>query len=142
MKALYRFLFPLQPGGTGVSLLLLAVRIVFGLLLLSHGVEKWTDFSALSTGFPAPFGMDTTHALWLILFIEIACSLGFIFGALYRIVLIPMILAMATAVFVVHGADAFRAKELALVYLVVFIVMYIAGPGKYSIDRYLAVRVS
>lgn len=62
--------------------------------------------------------------------------------ALYRIVLIPMIPAMATAVFAVHGADTFRAKELALVYLVVFIVMYIAGPGKYSIDRYLAVRVS
>jgi len=36
---------------------------------------------------------------------------------------------------VIHANDIFTVKELAFIYLVVFILMYIAGPGKYSIDH-------
>ena len=41
------------------------------------------------------------------------------------------------AFFVIHGNDAFATKELALIYLVVFILMYISGPGKFSVDYLL-----
>lgn len=41
---------------------------------------------------------------------------------------------MLVAFFVIHASDAFAVKELAFIYLVVFILMYIAGPGKFSID--------
>lgn len=142
MKALYRFLFPLKPDGVGISFLLLAIRIIFGLLFMTHGIAKWNDFAVLVYDFPDPIYFGPENSLAVIIFIEIVCSVGFIFGALYRLVLIPMIGAMGVAFFIVHGADAFQAKELAFIYMVVFIVMYIIGPGKYSIDRYLAVRVS
>ena len=42
MLAIYRFLFPSKPDGTTISLLLLALRILFGGLLLTHGIQKWT----------------------------------------------------------------------------------------------------
>lgn len=48
--------------------------------------------------------------------------------------MIPMIFTMGIAFFVIHANDAFAMKELALVYLIVFILMYISGPGKYSVD--------
>lgn len=70
------------------------------------------------------------------------CSIGFIFGALYRLAMIPMIFTMGVAFFVIHGNDPFSLKELAFVYLVVFILMYIAGPGKFSLDRLIAVFVT
>ena len=45
------------------------------------------------------------------------------------------------AFFVIHGADPFAVKELALVYLAIFVLMYIAGPGNYSVDRLIAKRI-
>lgn len=141
MKTVYRFLFPLKPDGTGISLLLLAVRIIFGCLLLSHGMQKWTNFTELATQFPDPLGLGSEVSLGLAIFAELFCSLGFIFGVLYRLALIPMIFTMCIAFFVVHAHDPFQVKELAFVYLVVFVLMFITGPGKFAVDRYLAERV-
>lgn len=141
MKSLYTFLFPTKPNDTGISLLLLAVRIIFGLLLLSHGMQKWTNFTQLATQFPDPLGVGSEISLGLAIFAEVFCSLGFIFGVLYRLALIPMIFTMCMAFFVVLGKESFQAKELPFAYLVVFVIMFIAGAGKYSIDRYLAKMV-
>jgi putative oxidoreductase len=35
---IYNFLFPTKPNTTKTSLLLLAVRIIFGVLLMNHGI--------------------------------------------------------------------------------------------------------
>lgn len=141
MKSLYTFLFPSKPNDTGISLLLLVVRVIFGLLLLSHGMQKWTNFSELATQFPDPLGLGSEISLGLAIFAEVFCSIGFIFGVLYRLALIPMIFTMCIAFFVIHGQDPFQVKELAFVYLVVFVIMFITGAGKFSIDRYLAKMV-
>ena len=45
---IYSFLFPTKSNTTKVSLLLLAVRIIFGILLMNHGIQKWTNFQELS----------------------------------------------------------------------------------------------
>ena len=39
MSVIYKFLFPSKPDGTAMSLLILALRILFGILLMSHGVQ-------------------------------------------------------------------------------------------------------
>lgn len=142
MEAIYRFLFPSKPDGTGISLLLLAMRILFGTLLAMHGLQKLSNFAEMSTSFPDPMGVGHALSLSLAIFGELFCSLGFIFGALYRLALIPMIFTMGVVVFSVLGSAPFSAKELPLIYLLVFILMYIAGPGKYSIDRFIAVLIS
>ena len=36
---------------------------------------------------------------------------------------------------------SFAARELALVYLVVFVLMYAAGPGRYAVDTLIAQRI-
>ena len=55
----------------------------------------------------------------------------------WNLAMLPMIFTMGMAFFVIHGNDAFATKELALIYLVVFILMYISGPGKFSVDYLL-----
>jgi putative oxidoreductase len=67
-----------------------------------------------------------------------ACSIAFIFGILYRLSMIPMMFTMCMAFFVIHGNDPFNVKEMALVYLIVFVLMYIAGPGKFAVDRWIS----
>lgn len=52
MYAILRFLFPDKPYTAGNSWLLLAARIIFGGLLMSHGIAKWQNFDALSASFP------------------------------------------------------------------------------------------
>ena len=142
MSALYKFLFPMKPDSTAVSLFLLALRVLFGGLLLMHGIQKLSNFSDMSATFPDPLGVGHTVSLCLAIFAELACSIGFIFGALYRLALIPMIFTMGVAFFVIHGNDPFALKELPFVYLIVFVLMFLIGPGKFSLDRLVAIPLS
>lgn len=138
MSVIYNFLFPLKPDGKAYSLLLLAFRLLFGLLLMAHGIQKMIACPTLSSAFPDPLGMGSNVSLIFAIFTELVCSAGFILGAFYRLALIPMIFTMCVALFIVHGSDPLPAKELPFIYLMVFIIMYIAGPGKYSLDRFIA----
>jgi putative oxidoreductase len=129
----YDFLFPQYCRGKGISVLILFIRIFFGVLLMLHGFDKMVHFQERSTTFPSIFGFGSYMSLMLIVFIEFCCSMFLIFGLLVRVTVIPMIIAMAVAFFDVHDAD-FPEGELSFIYLILFLLLYITGPGKYSID--------
>jgi putative oxidoreductase len=42
---------------------------------------------------------------------------------------------MAVAAFVIHAKDDLGTKEHALLFMIVFIVIFLAGAGKYSVDK-------
>lgn len=129
----YNFLFPHRFRGRGVSFLILCLRIFFGVLFFMHGLDKMMNFSVLSETFPSVLGFGSYMTLMVSIFCEFCCSLFLIAGLLIRITVLPMIISMAVAFFDVHDA-MMPEGELALVYLVVFIVLYITGPGRYSAD--------
>ena len=135
---LKRFLFPVKPDGTFISVILLIVRVVFGVMLMNHGIDKWANYQELSAVFPDPLGIGSPLSLGLAIFGELACSMAFIIGFLYRLAMIPMIFTMCVAFFIVHADDPFAVKELAFVYLLVFVLMYIVGPGKFAVDRWIS----
>ena len=110
---IHEFLFPKATKGEYSSLLLLAARLIFGILLFTHGIAKWNNFEQLSLVFPDPLHLGSDISLSLAIFAEVVCSLGFIIGFLYRLALIPMIFTMGVAFFIVHANDAFVVKELA-----------------------------
>ncbi len=137
MNAFYRFLFPSKSNESMTSAILLIVRLIFGILLMSHGIQKWSHFNEMAAMFPDPLGVGSSLSLILAIFGELVCSMAFIVGFLYRLAMIPMIFTMLMAFFVIHANDPFSVKELAFIYLVVFVLMYIAGPGKISIDHWI-----
>ena len=141
MTAILRILFPEAPSGAGASWLLLAARIVFGVLLMTHGIAKWQNFDTLCATFPDPLGIGSHTSLLLAIFAEVICSLGFITGTLYRLALIPMIFTMCIAFFSVHKGDPFAVRELAMLYLAAFVLLWIAGPGRYAVDNLIARRL-
>ena len=67
------------------------------------------------------------------IFCEFACSLFLMAGLMTRIVLIPMMIAMAVAFFDIHDG-MMPEGELALIYMIVFLVLFMTGPGRYSVD--------
>ncbi|MBR2015285.1 MAG: DoxX family protein, partial [Alistipes sp.] len=54
---------------------------------------------------------------------------------------IPSIFSMLIAFFVVHSGEGFAAKELALIYLVMFLILFRMGAGSYSLDNVIARRM-
>ena len=135
------FLFPYQPLPRRYNVALLVMRLLFGGLLMWHGVSKILAIDELSASFPDPIGLGGRLSLYLVIFVEVVCSVAVIFGAFYRLALIPIIVAMAVAMFVVHRGDAFAAKELALIFFVVFVLMFVMGAGAYSLDNIIAKRL-
>lgn len=134
MSIINKILFPSTPGNLYISTLLFAARIVFGITFMTHGFQKWLQLDELLPVFPDPLGLGSNVSLTLALFAELICPLGVIFGFLYRLALIPMIFTMLMAILVIHGADPFAVKELAFLYLVIFILLLVTGPGRISLD--------
>ena len=138
--AMYSFLFPTYAYRKNFSLFVLSLRVLFGVLLMVHGISKIIDFDTLSQTFPDPFGIGSRWSLILAIFGEVICSAAFIAGFLYRLCMIPMIFTMITAFVVVHKWSV-TDGEMAFVNLMVFLLMYVAGPGRYSVDRIFADRI-
>ena len=136
----YNFLFPQGFRGKGVSVLIFALRVFFGVLFFVHGMEKMTNFEQLSLSFPSVLGLGSYTTLMLAIFSEFCCSIFLIAGLMHRIILIPMIISMGVAFFDVHDA-ILPEGELALIYLIVFFVLFLTGPGKYSLDYLIDRRI-
>ena len=133
---IYNFLFPQYCRDRLVSFLILAIRIVFGVLFFMHGVDKMMNFSVLSETYPSVFGLGSYTTLMLAIFTEFCCSLFLLTGLMTRIILIPMIISMAVAFFDIHDA-LMPEGELSLIYLIVFLIIFVTGPGRYSLDYLL-----
>lgn len=129
----YNYLFPHYCREKGISFLILCLRIFFGALFMMHGLDKLTNFNELSQTFPNVMGLGSYTTLMISIFAEFCCSIFLITGLLIRITVIPMIIAMAVAFFDVHDA-MMPEGELALIYLILFIILYATGPGRYSLD--------
>jgi len=115
---------------------LLALRIGIGtLMLFAHGSPKLVSFSTLAEQFPDPLGLGGPLILVLAIIAQFFCSLAISLGFLTRWATIPPIILLLVAAFGVHGGDPFAKQELALVYLIPFIALAFAGPGRYSVDR-------
>lgn len=119
----------------GVPLSLLVLRLLGGGGMLAlHGVPKLLAFSEKAATFRDPLGVGSTASLALAIFAEVVCSVLLILGAFTRLAVVPLLVTMLVAAFVVHAADPWSKKELALLYVAIFLPLLLAGPGRWSVD--------
>ncbi len=117
---------------TDIAVLLL--RIAIASLMLVHGIPKLVTLVSGNVQFPGLFGLSPELSLSFAVFAEVICSLFLLFGIGTRLAVIPLITTMLVAVFFIHSSDPFAKKELALLYLLPYIILFITGSGKYSLD--------
>jgi putative oxidoreductase len=106
-------------------------------MLLAHGLPKLQRFSEIQNTFPDPFGIGSPASLAMAVFAEFACAMAVAAGLIFRLALIPLVVTMFVAAFVIHGQDPFQKQELALAYLAAYVGLMFSGPGRYSLDSLL-----
>lgn len=114
---------------------LLALRIFVGLGMLTHGFPKLMMLLSGKIEFINFFGIGVKTSLILAVLAEVLCSLFVLMGLFTRFTVIPLIITMLVAVFVIHANQSFAKQEMALLYLFHYLMIFVAGPGSLSIDR-------
>ncbi|TGN26291.1 DoxX family protein [Empedobacter tilapiae] len=122
-----------QPAFIDVSLLL--IRIAAGGFMFTHGFGKLQKLVNGNFEFGDPIGLGPEISLGLTVFAEILCAFLVFAGLFTRLASIPLIITMLVAVFIVHVDDDFGKKELGLFYLINYLVIFLSGAGKYSLDK-------
>lgn len=140
------------------SLGLLVLRLGMGGYMLTHGAGKLQMLlDGKAAAFPDPIGIGGPVSLVLVTVAEFLCAILVMAGLLTRWSAVPVVIAMGVAAFVVHGADpwtmqaaarafasgasqSWSSKEPALLYLVGFLALAIAGGGGYSVDAWIRRR--
>lgn len=113
---------------------LFLLRVVSGGFMLTHGYGKMVTLFSGDFSFADPLGIGVELSLGLTVFAEIFCALFLVLGLFTRFVSIPLMITMIVAVFIVHAGQDFSNKELGLFYLTSYFILFISGPGKFSID--------
>lgn len=116
---------------------LLFLRVAFGLMMMVHGWAKFSNVEQMSSAFADPFGLGPAVSLWLAIFAELGCSFLLMLGLGTRLALIPLMVTMLVAIFYAHSGDPWGKKEMAVLYLSVYLSLMATGPGRFSLDRAL-----
>ncbi len=128
-------IFRINDGPLQVDLAILIARISITALMLTHGLPKLVMLlSGDPVQFPAVFGLSAGLSLGLTVFAEVVASLFILAGLATRLAVIPLMIAMLVAVFYIHGGQPFVEKEIAVLYLLVYLVLFLTGSGRYSLD--------
>lgn len=133
-------LFP-EASSKTAGRLILALRLMFGIMLLTHGITKIVNFGATAPMFPDPLGVGSAVSLGLAIFAEVGCSLALLLGLLTRPACLVLAFNMFVAIAAVHHFDFLGAGELAFLYFLIFVALLLTGAGRYSVDHLLRSRL-
>ena len=117
---------------------LLVLRLwLGGSMFWLHGWGKLSGLFAGKTSFADPLGIGEIPSFLLAIFAEAVCSLLLVFGVFTRLAALVLAFTMGVAFFVVHGMkfSGLGNGEMAWMYLAGYVVLFVAGAGKYSVDK-------
>jgi len=134
-----RWIFQTGTGERYLDWIILFLRIAIAVMIMTHG---WPKLVRLLEGgeirFGDPVGLGPALSLALATFAEFVCAILIALGLGTRLASIPLIINMSVAAFIAHGPDPFSDKEMAILYLLFFILFFATGGRRYSLDHLLS----
>jgi putative oxidoreductase len=127
-------LLSIQYSPAAFNFAMLLHRLVFGVLMMSHGYNKLIHFSEKKAEFMNFMGMGSTVSLLLVVFAEFFCALFISIGLFTRLTVVALIICMAVALFKAHDGDVFGDGSSSTLYLSAYVLLLLVGPGKISVD--------
>lgn len=117
--------------------LLSVLRFITAFLFIQHGTQKWFAFPAARPGPPTELWTMSGMAGML----ELVGGLLLLIGLFTRPVAFVLSGLMAFAYFIAHAPQGFwpivNRGELAALYSFVFLYLWVAGGGTWSLDNWL-----
>ena len=114
--------------------MLSVLRIMTGLLFLEHGTQKLLNFPPRANPGPALLSLLGLQGL-----IELVGGILIVIGLFTRSVAIILAGDMAIAYFMAHAPRGFfpvlNGGQLAILYCFVFLYLFVAGGGVWSLDE-------
>lgn len=124
-----------------VGLLIFRISIS-AFMMFGHGLGK---FQKLVSGdeikFLDLFGLGAMFSFSLAVFAEFFAAGLIILGLFTRFSSLSLIITMAVAAFIAHSDDPFSKQEKALMFLVSYLLLFLTGPGKYSLQTWMAKKI-
>lgn len=116
------------------SYLILLFRCFSGLMMIPYGYGKIAGYDRYAADFFGdPLGIGNIPSLWLTIFAQIVCPIALILGFRTRISAAILAFNMLIAV-KYHFFDPFSVKVLPMLFLGMYLLQALWGPGKYSLD--------
>lgn len=118
---------------------LLVLRVTIAVFMLTHGYAKFEKlFGPDEIAFSDPLGVTKPISLGLAVFGEFFCSILLAFGLFTRFAAFALFFTMFVAAFLAQAGATFGKRELALLYMLVYITFVVVGPGRYSLDALIS----
>ncbi len=116
------------------SYLILLSRCFSGLMMIPYGYGKIIDYDWYAADFFGdPIGIGNIPSLWLTIFAQVVCPITLILGFQTRISAAILAFDMLIAV-KYHFFDSFSVKVLPMLFLGIYLIQFLCGAGKYSLD--------
>lgn len=126
-------MFSIQPWHTDFAGLML--RMIFGGIFIYNGYLKVLKFNEFLPLFSDIIGIGAKLSFILVIIAELGCGFLVLIGLLTRLAVIPIFITMFVAFFIAHANDQFILKQYPFVLMLLSIVIFVLGSGKYSIDK-------
>lgn len=101
-------------------------------MFIAHGIPKLSNIMQGQWDFPDPVGLGPELGLVLSAAAESVCALLIALGIWARLCTIPLIFTMIVAVWIINAGAPFIQQEKSFVYLLGWLLILLAGPGKYT----------
>ena len=131
-------LFSTRTTESSLAFATFLLRVGFGsAMLVNHGLDKLVHFADKAGRFADPLNIGSTTSLALVVFAEFFCAAFVILGLFTRLAVIPLLIAMAFALFYSNNGQFFGKGELPGLFLVAFTAILFLGAGRFSLDRFI-----
>lgn len=141
--------FMVSAGYTYSNMARLFIRLFVGIMFMQFGIRHLVNFDTLCNDFPTIWGWSSELCLITMIVIELVCSLCIMVGFLTRIMAIPPIISMVAAEYYilhdmipqnmsVYGLDSTDPGYLPIMFIGIYLFLLLAGPGKISLDYFIA----
>jgi putative oxidoreductase len=132
----------------GSYLGMLGLRLLLAWEFWEAGVEKFNGdnwFAGIQDAFPFPFSMVPVDISWfLATWTELIGAVALVIGLGTRFFSLSLIILTIIAWASVHAGNGYNVCDngfkLPLMYLLMFVPLLLSGPGKLSLDHWLAQR--
>lgn len=142
---MWKKLFLYSVGYTYSNLSRLFLRAFTGVMFLELCIRQMLHFEEIVPTLDGVMGMSPETTMTLLLVLELLCAAFIIFGLLMRLALIPPLVIMCVAEWVIstthgnltgHMANQFFNFQpgYPVMFIGIFIYLLLAGPGKISLD--------